>query len=555
MSTMLRTGAPTPTRTPTRPAAGSGRVWAALSLLVGLIGLAGAIWSLHEPQYWDAGGFYVPLAESIYRHGDLILGDGGLFHTPGHALVIVAGWLATGENTWVPHLVSLLPAVVVLFASFRFVRRHEGGSAGLAVVAVLVSIPVFQSQARIAHPEMLVAACTSLAVLACANERPRSAGGWLAAATVAKLTAIAAAPALALWCVWWCGRAPGELRSRRRMVRVAASVAVPACVVLLVWLAYHTYETHGALFKSQGLTRNANPNDTPITLVYFPRRTLGRVQQLLFQTALGPVVATALGGTAFAWHRLRASERFPLILLGVLPALSYVAMLTFVGLPLPRYIVPALGPLACSLVIMSVGWGSRRLAAGTALTVVLGLALMWRTSASVNHLDLAHPHNTLPLIVVLSGAAILLAAQKRRRPAITAGALAALFSFFMAWHGTRYLNPESNLTYRYLLARDQRVAAAVERATSRHPGVDVLTADLPFGGFPYSAYLGAPYLGWVGRPIQMRAEGTATGPFVLISTPEATRSFAVTEVIADSAPKGGPWAERERRTVSLVEPR
>lgn len=528
--------------------------WAALTLLVGVLGLAGAAWSIGEPHYWDAGGFYVPLADSIYRHGDLILG--GDIHTPGHALVIVAGWLATGENVWVPHLVSLFPAGVVLWSSLRFVRRHEGGFAGLAVVAVLVSVPVFQSQARIAHPEMLVAACTSLAVLACAKERPGAAGGWLAAGAAAKFTAIAAAPGLALWYVWWSGRLGREPLSRRRKVRVAMTIVAPAGLMLLAWFAYHTYETHGALFNSQhGFTRNANPSDTPMTLMYFPRRTFGRLEQLLFPTALGPLILTALGGAAFTWQRLRASGRFPFVVLGVLPVVSYVVLLTFVGLPLPRYIVPALGPLACSLVIMSANWGRQWLATGTALSVALGLTLMWRTSASVDQLDLAHPRNALPLIVLLGGVAIVLTVQRRSRLAITVGALASLVGFLTAWHGTRELAPESNLTYRYLLVRDQRVAAAVERAAARDPGVPVVTADLPFGTFPYSAYLAAPYLGWVGQSIHVEAQRPRAGRFLLVSTPEAIQWFPITEEIAQSAPEGGPWAEREKRVVSMVSSR
>ncbi|MCU1496771.1 MAG: Alg9 family protein mannosyltransferase [Acidimicrobiales bacterium] len=459
----------------------------AAAVVLGVLGLLGALADLRDPQWWDAAGFYVPYAHDI-RQGfpDLIFdSQPWIVHTPVHALVIAAGWLVTGPTTVVPHLVSLLAAVVVLVATYRTVRTHAGPWPGVVAVAILVSVPLFQSQARIATPEMASAACCSMAMGALAARRPLPGGLWLLGATLAKITTVVIVPPVALWAAWLCVRGTG--RGRRAFVETTAVVALPALLGLLAWLTYHGIVTNGMAWRGEHLAAGSNPAGEAMTLPHVVHRGAARVRQLVEYAGLGPLLLASLVAVLVSWRGL-LRDRLGVILGLILPMAAGIGLLSVTGLPLARYVVPFLPALVAGAVITlgAVGW--RTLVAGALPTIVLGLALMWRLPG--------------PLV-----------------------------------------DPEGNLSYRHLLARDVQVVHVVDRLDDGHTPVRVA---LPGGAFPYSVLLTAPYLGFgLSTPQHVLAPGDAAPCEEVVIDDEPSPAGAT-----ETRLRGGPWPARYRRWVA-----
>jgi 4-amino-4-deoxy-L-arabinose transferase-like glycosyltransferase len=561
-----RTGPETEVRTPR--SRDSRRVWAIIAIAIATVGLAGALGSLREPQYWDAGGYYVQLAHDIYHDPtDLVLdSQPGIPNTPGHAIVIAVGWAVTGENVWMPHLVSLAAAALVLWAAYRLVRRYDNdGFTAVAAVAVLTAVPVFQSQARIAQPETLTAACLMLAMLSLAGRRNLAGSLWLVAATMAKITSIATVPLLAIWAGWWTVRRSRTEVNVREILKVALRVAAPAAAVLVGWLLYHNIVTHGATFSSGGLDSSGNPAHKDISIDYLLNRGWDRLRQLMVPAALGPLAVVAIAVGIARWRQLSIETR-GIVVLGVLPAVSLLPTLTLFGVPLPRYVTPMIAPLVCSLVLLAAARGRVSLGIGAGLSLLVGMAFMWRTLPWLPPVDLTRKKLLLPSVAIVLTVTGVLARMRRETMATAAGVLTGLLLLCYVWGTTSSPgrdpmstpggpDPESNLSYRYLLARDQKVMDVVLRE-ARTDRTLIVTADYKddFGQFPYNHDSQFPYLGWVDEAIPFLAPTKVPCRYLLISTPEKAKGHPVERVVAvirpDSA--GRKWAPTETREVSIA---
>ena len=476
--------------------------------MAGAVGLVGCLASLRTPPFGAAGGLYLPFAFSIYSHPGRLIADRAddffSIHPPGHAILVALGWAVSGPGMVVPHLVNIAAAAVVLWATYRFVTRYADTRAGFCAVAILVAVPVFQAEARNPTPEMLVAALTSLAVLWLAEDRLLGAGLWLAAATVVKETALFVVPVFALWAVWSHFKSRDEQPTARGVMRVVGAVMLPSVAALAVWLVYYEIASDGVI-SEQGLDAFHDPAGIVLPVGNVVRRGLGRLRQLAWTSALAPALAAAAIAAGPALYRHgRSALSAPWVrpaTLAVVPAVSYLGALSLFGVPLARYMVPALAPLVAATVIVLFNFRPAWSVPAAATCAVLGLVLMWSTPSRLAPTD-----------------------------------------------------PEGTLAYQHIVGRDQRVVEVVvdairdgkaAQATSR------IRRDRYSGRsrIVYLAHLERDYLGFVDKPVDFVPLEDARCPYVLIT--DASRPPG--GVLAHVAPRGGPWNERQSRWVSLVQ--
>ena len=401
------------------------------------VGLAGALWTIREPHYGDAMGYYVPYAHSVFEHPTRLVAESlpTLGHPPLQAVLIAAVWSLTGVNTWVPHAAVLGAAVAALTLSWRFVRAEAGPWMATLSTALILSIPVFQSQARVATPEMMVTAWTMASLVALRGHRWSAAGVALGAATMSKETAIVLLPLVVLWAIV-VDKPHGSPVDLRRAASITARVAGPPTLLLMAWIAYHLAMTGGFLDGS------ANPSDEPMTLMYAMERAAARTVEVTLRAALGPLLMVGVGSAAVLLLRRRLPAN---VVLASLPLLTYLPMVSLFGHSLARYLLPALPPMVCACVVASHkhrGW----LLVAASGTVVLAAAQMWS----------APPHN---------------------------------------------VDPEGSLAYRNVLHRDIAVVRQVERITRANHRPFVALTSTYSDGFPYTHQLGRPYVGYVDRSI------------------------------------------------------
>ncbi len=419
------------------------RLWpvhaGALAAFLSALGLAGVLWSFAEPQYQDALGYYVPYARHIFIDPtDLVFRMmPQIGHPPLHALAVAAAWWVGAPDLWGPHLVSLLAAIAVLYSLFQFTRLLAGPRAGVASVAVMLAVPLFQSQARIGTPEMLVAAFVAAAVLALARGKTLWAGVWLIGAVLTKETAAVVLPLLALWAVWDQIASNPEEPVRRAAVS-ALHVAGPPLAAIAGWVAFHL------LAAGVFLQNAANPSGEQLSLDWLLSRANGQIQALTLVNGLLPLL---IGGTialVLLARPVLAGRFGRLVVLGLLPIVCYLPLHALVGFPLTRYMLPALPPLVAVLVSLLARKSGWFLVGVAALTVLFGLAMMWRVPG-------------------------------------------------------QYTDPEANLSYQRLVERDQAITSYVVGQARRNPRLVTVVSLLPDGGFPYSVEFSKPIGGYVDR--------------------------------------------------------
>lgn len=411
-----------------RSSAYAQRLPAIVAAAAGIVAVGFAALSWRDPSYGDALGFYVPYAHALYVD-PTNLTFRLVSHPPLPAFLIAAVWHIAGPSLWAPHLVTLSAFAATLGGSFTLARRIGGPWAGPSAVVVIAAVPVLESQARIATPEMVVAAFVVWAAVAASAGRWAVGGALLVGAALSKETSAVLFPVFAVLAAF----EPHAATVRER-VKHAVLIALPPLVAIGGWAIYYQLAT-GAY-----LSGGANPDRQAATPTYIVSRLGSRLHELVVFDGLGPIIVIAAGATLVRWTRRRL-DRAPevwLTALTVIPTIAYLLLHAVAGFPLARYMAPALPVLAAGMVGLVARSGRIILAVGIASTVALGLS------------------------------------QMTRSPGL-------------------YRDPEGNLTYRALMQRDEQLTAHVAQlaAADRRPVVSTAPNNgYPYVGELSSPFLG-----------------------------------------------------------------
>ncbi len=209
------------------------------SLVLMIIAVFLALCALHAPllplpYFWDEAGYYIPAALDLYRHGLLVprstLPNG---HTPLLSVYLAIAWRLFGFSSIVTRagLVLLAAlAVVALAALGRCGVRGEGKREIILWSALSLALsPLFFAQSSLAHPEILVALFTTLAVVALLRQRMFAFALAACLAVLSKETAAILLPVA--WVFAW-------QRRRERRLTAWIALALP-CLLLLGWTLYY----------------------------------------------------------------------------------------------------------------------------------------------------------------------------------------------------------------------------------------------------------------------------------------------------------------------------
>ena len=218
------------------------------------------------PYFWDEAGYYIPAALDLSRHGLLVpqstLPTG---HTPLLSIYLAVVWRLFGFSPFVTRAALISVAALTLVALGALGKCCIRGEAKRELVlwtALLLALsPLFFAQSSLAHPEILVALFTALAVLALLSER------MVAFALVASLAVLSKETAAILLPVAWL-----FAWQRRREKRLAAWAAlVFPCLPLLAWAFYYHrvtgFWTGNAEYLEYNLYSTLNPVRIFLTLL------------------------------------------------------------------------------------------------------------------------------------------------------------------------------------------------------------------------------------------------------------------------------------------------
>lgn len=320
---------------PTLRSFGAGWAAAAVALLL-------LKWpTLHDPQYWDALGCYVPEARFLAEHA---------FHWHRYSDIsflrppLFTGLLALfirlfGPSREMLHALTCVVMAATIPATYAIARclRVSALSAMVGAALCLCS-PSYFAQAGLVQSD---GPMTSLVAVAWALLLSGRVPGYVVCASLAVLTKESAYFLCLPAALLLAARAVGRFDAPKYSRRVALSVlraALPACVpclVLLLWLLVHW------VLMGTPMPRNAGEFVGPGHLPW----ALGH--DLIDGGRFALVLCAAL--TVVPAFRLmaRSSARFPVLEIRA-TALAVLAMpLAFPG-PLPRYMLPTL-PLLCAL--------------------------------------------------------------------------------------------------------------------------------------------------------------------------------------------------------------
>jgi 4-amino-4-deoxy-L-arabinose transferase-like glycosyltransferase len=146
--------------------------WAVAVLgLVVFVWLAATAWV--RPLTLPDEGRYVGVAWEMVRSGNWLvptLDTLPFFHKPPLFYWLTAGAISMlGNNAWAARLPTLLSATAAVLALFLFLRRWANGTAALAAVLILPTMPFFFAGAQFANLDMLVAVCITGSILCAAH--------------------------------------------------------------------------------------------------------------------------------------------------------------------------------------------------------------------------------------------------------------------------------------------------------------------------------------------------------------------------------------------------
>jgi 4-amino-4-deoxy-L-arabinose transferase-like glycosyltransferase len=288
---------------------------------------------LRLPYFWDELGQFVPAALDLYRDGSWVSHTvPPNVHPPGVMALVALVWHVFGSSIFAARLTMLAVASLGVVLSFllavRLTRGTPGASA-IAAVLFLIASPTFYTQSMLVVLDMPAMTFTVLALLLFLDRRY----AWCAAACtiliLTKETAITTPAVFAAW-LWF--------RERRR--RQTLYFAAPA-IALGVWLLILHRASGHWLGNDEFARYNLAGASDPVHLAL---AVAERVRFLFWTDGhfLG-TIALVVG-----WRLLRGPEW----IVAGLVAVAQVFLVTVLGGPLVRYLLPAL-PVLYAAVAMA----------------------------------------------------------------------------------------------------------------------------------------------------------------------------------------------------------
>jgi 4-amino-4-deoxy-L-arabinose transferase-like glycosyltransferase len=310
-----------------------------VAIFLGLVGLHLPLLGL--PYYWDEAGYYIPAALDFFHSGLLIpqstLTTG---HTPLVPVYLATAWHLFGYSPFVTRVAMLLLAAATVTALYALARLVANREVAIWSALLLALSPVFFAQSSLAHLDLTVGLCTTLAVLALLR-RSRSAGPTFALtaslAVLSKETAVVLLPVV--WAFAW-------FRRKERQAVAWVWLVFPL-LPLLAWAVYYHHVTGYWTGNREYLDYNLYSALHPIRIFLSLLRRLyqffiGGFNWLLVAGAMLGIWGRRKRGDVFAPqenHEQQSSRDFVFLTVG-LTAL-YILMLSVVGgATLRRYFLP-----------------------------------------------------------------------------------------------------------------------------------------------------------------------------------------------------------------------
>ncbi len=324
----------------------------------------GALLALHSPYlrlpyFWDEMGQFIPTALDLYRDGSWITHTAvPNVHPPLVEALVALVWHVFGTSILAARLTMLAVASLGVALSFLLATRLTRGVAGASAVAAvlfLIASPIFYTQSMLVQLDMPAMSFTVLALLLFLDQRY----AWCAAActilVLTKETSITTPIVFGAW-LWF----------REKQMRRALYFVLPA-IALGMWLVFLHHGTGHWLGNEEFGRYNLAGTLDPIHLAL----TVAERLRFLFWSD-GHLVATV--ALVAGWRLLRGRDWT----VAALVAVAQVAMVTVVGTPLARYLVPVLpiffAAVATAASVYSTKW---RWASHTALILLLIAGWFW----------------------------------------------------------------------------------------------------------------------------------------------------------------------------------
>ncbi len=278
---------------------------------------------LRMPYFWDELGQFVPATLDLYRDGSWVSHTvQPNVHPPGVMALVALAWHVFGSSIIAARLTMLAVAALgVVFSFLLAVRLTRGtpGASAVAAVLFLIASPIFYTQSMLVVLDMPAMTFTVLALLLFLDERY----AWCAVACtiliLTKETSITTPVVFAAW-LWF--------REKRRLQTLY--FAAPALALGIWLLILHRASGHW-LGNDEFARYNLAGTTDPVHLAL----TVAERARFLFWTDghfLG-TIALVIG-----WRRLRG----PQWTVAGLVAVAQVVLVTVLGTPLVRYLLPAL---------------------------------------------------------------------------------------------------------------------------------------------------------------------------------------------------------------------
>src|SRR5581483_2162128 len=292
---------------------------------------------LDRPFFWDEVGHFVPAALDLYRDGYWIPRSvTPNVHPPGVALYLTAWWRLAGFSALSTRIAMLFLAaagvLVVFLLAIRLCRGVPGAPALLAV-ALLLSSPLFYTQAMMAQLDMPAMVFTCLGLLLFLEDRFPAAAGVCVILALVKETGVIVALVLCTWLI------------AHRRFRPAAYFLLPA-LALAVWLILLQRST-GYLF--------GNPEFTRYNLYYplHPVRLAVALVRRFYFLFIEDLRWIGTIGIVVAW-RNAISIREPAWRLAALLVAAHIAFFSVLGgATLERYLLPVF-PLVLIAIVAAI---------------------------------------------------------------------------------------------------------------------------------------------------------------------------------------------------------
>jgi hypothetical protein len=314
---------------------------------------------LHLPYFWDEMGQFIPTALDLYHDGSWITHTAvPNVHPPSVEALVALVWHVFGYSILAARLTMLALASLGVALSFLLAARLARGTVGASSVGAaifLIASPIFYTQSMLVQLDMPAMTFTILALLLFLEQRYT----WCAAActllVLTKETSVTT-PIVFAALLWF--------RERRRAQ--ALYFAAPA-IALGMWLVFLHHSTGHWLGNDEFARYNLAGT---FDLTHLALTILERLRFLFWSD--GHFLAAI--AFVFGWRLLRGKAWT----VALLVAAAQITIVTVVGTPQVRYLVPVLpifyAALATAASVYSVRW---RWVSHTLLILLLVLGWFW----------------------------------------------------------------------------------------------------------------------------------------------------------------------------------